>query len=129
MPRKTRKNVSSAFRQVQLQARNLLAGLRREIQMTAGQLERLKREESQLSALAGVAPAGPRGTRGIIKRGKRTDWTAVLRQLPKQFQASHIRGLRGLKERRSSEIFAAITRWIDSGGVKRKSRGIYEQVE
>jgi hypothetical protein len=51
----------------------------------------------------------------------------VLVQLPKQFQASHIRGLRGLKERRSSEIFAAITRWIDSGMAKRKSRGIYER--
>lgn len=128
MPRKTTKNVSSAFRQVQQQARTLLVGLRREIQMTAGQLERLKREESQLSALAGIAPAGPRGARGI-KRGKRTDWSAVLAQLPRQFQASHIRGLRGLRERRSSEIFAAITRWIDSGGVKRKSRGIYERVE
>ncbi|HEY2664314.1 MAG TPA: hypothetical protein VGI47_08240 [Candidatus Binataceae bacterium] len=128
MPRKTSKNVGSAFRQVQQQARTLLVGLRREIQMIAGQLERLKREESQLSALAGIAPAGPRGARGI-KRGKRTDWSAVLVQLPRQFQASHIRGLRGLKERRSSEIFAAITRWIDSGGVKRKSRGIYERVD
>lgn len=128
MPRKTTKNVSSAFQQVQQQARALLVGLRREIQMTAGQLERLKREESQLSALAGIAPAGPRSARGI-KRGKRTDWSAVLAQLPRQFQASHIRGLRGLKERRSSEIFAAITRWIDSGGVKRKSRGMYERVE
>ena len=128
MPRKTSKNIGSAFRQVQQQARTLLVGLRREIQMTAGQLERLKREESQLSALAGIAAAGPRGARGI-KRGKRTDWSTVLAQLPRQFQASHIRGLRGLKERRSSEIFAAITRWIDSGGVKRRSRGIYERVD
>jgi|SRR6516162_5964746 len=128
MPRKTSKNIGSAFRQVQQQAQTLLVGLRREIQMTAGQLERLKIEESQLSALAGIGLARPRGARGI-KRGKRTDWGAVLAQLPRQFQASHIRGLRGLKERRSSEIFAAITRWIDSGGVKRKSRGIYERVE
>jgi|ERR1700730_11256438 hypothetical protein len=126
MPGKSSKNPSSAFQQVQQQARALLVGLGRDIQTMEAQLSRLKQEQSQLSALAGVAAGAPRGA-GAIKRGKRTDWGAVLVQLPKQFQASHIRSLRGLKERRSSEIFAAITRWIDSGMAKRKSRGIYER--
>jgi len=52
----------------------------------------------------------------------------VLNQLPKQFQASHIRAVRGLKNKRPSEIFAAITRWIEAGTVKRKARGAYERV-
>jgi hypothetical protein len=34
----------------------------------------------------------------------------VLEQLPKQFKASHIRTVRGLKNKRPSEIFAGITR-------------------
>jgi hypothetical protein len=51
----------------------------------------------------------------------------VLDQLPKQFGAAEIRSVRGLKGKRPSEIFAAITRWIEAGSVKRKSRGVYER--
>ena len=36
---------------------------------------------------------------------------------------SQIRTVRGLKNKRSSEIFAAITRWVEAGSVKRKKRG------
>ena len=32
------------------------------------------------------------------------------------------------KDKRPSEVFAAITRWIDAKMVKRKSRGVYERV-
>ena len=49
-------------------------------------------------------------------------------QLPKQFKASHIRTVRGLKNKRPSEFFAAITRWMEAGAVKRKERGLYERV-
>jgi hypothetical protein len=52
----------------------------------------------------------------------------VLEQLPKQFKAPDIRQIRGLKDKRSSEIFAAVTRWIQAGTVKRKERGLYERV-
>ncbi|MGC1342763.1 MAG: hypothetical protein WA854_10570 [Candidatus Binataceae bacterium] len=48
--------------------------------------------------------------------------------MPKQFKASDVRGVRGLKGKRPSEIFAAITRWIDGGMAKRKSRGLYERI-
>ena len=34
----------------------------------------------------------------------------------------------GLAKKRSSEIFAALTRWIDGGLVKRKEHGVYEKV-
>jgi len=38
-----------------------------------------------------------------------------LEQLPKQFKAAEVREIRGLKGKRPSEIFAAITRWIEGG--------------
>ena len=68
MPLRDNTGVSSAFRQVQKQARHLLVSLRKEI-----------------------------------------------------------RGTRGLREKRPSEIFAAVTRWIDAGLVKRRARGVYER--
>ncbi|HTW88772.1 MAG TPA: hypothetical protein VMD75_12285 [Candidatus Binataceae bacterium] len=40
-----------------------------------------------------------------------------------------MRDVRGLKGKRSSEIFAAITRWIDAGAVKRRERGVYERAK
>jgi hypothetical protein len=51
----------------------------------------------------------------------------VLAQLPKQFKASNVRQIRGLKDKRPSEIFAAITRWIEAGLAKRRTRGLYEK--
>jgi hypothetical protein len=44
-------------------------------------------------------------------------------------KVSQIRAVRGLKDKRSSEIFAAITRWMEAGSVKRKKRGLYERVQ
>jgi len=126
MPRGRRKGVtaSSAFRQIQSQARALVANLRKEIHVRETELNRLKAEESKLSTLMG-RPATEAPARAV-GRG-RINWRAVLDQLPKQFKARDIRGVRGLKGKRPSEIFAAITRWIDSGLVKRKARGLYER--
>jgi hypothetical protein len=53
----------------------------------------------------------------------------VLEKLPRQFKASDIRTVRAVKDKRSSELFAAITRWIEAGTVKRKDRGRYERVK
>jgi translation initiation factor 2B subunit (eIF-2B alpha/beta/delta family) len=130
MPR--RKNVASAFRQVQQQARMLVANLQKEIRAKEMELKQLKQEEASLGQLTGrVARAstggGGGGDNGRVGRG-RINWRAVLDQLPKQFKASHIRDIRGLKGKRPSEIFAAITRWIDAGPVKRRARGLYERV-
>jgi hypothetical protein len=131
MPRSKNLRTSSAFSQVQKQARQLLATLRVEIRSKEGDLRRLKEEESQLSALIGQR--ADNGTRrasgGAPKAGSRINWGTVLEQMPKQFKASDVRSVRGLKDKRSSEIFAAITRWIEAGSVKRKDRGLYERVK
>jgi hypothetical protein len=77
----------------------------------------------------GVA-RGPRaasGGGGGGGGGGRINWRSVLAQLPKQFKASNVRQVRGLKDKRPSEIFAAITRWIEAGLAKRKTRGLYEK--
>jgi hypothetical protein len=122
---------SSAFTQVQAQARELLAKLRTEIRTKDAELRRLRQEESKLAALTGqpgmpVSNGGAAGRRGARAR---INWGDVLSKLPKQFKASDIRALRGLREKRSSEIFAAITRWIEGGAVKRRDRGMYERVK
>jgi hypothetical protein len=128
MPR--RKNaggVTSAFRQVQEQARSLMVGLRKEIEGKEVELKRLKQEEASLSHLVGRAADANASSNGGGGSGGRINWRSILEQLPKQFSAAQIRSVRGLKSKRPSEIFAAITRWIEAGTVKRKSRGVYER--
>ncbi len=124
MPRPKRSEITRALRQVQKQARTLLIGLRKEIRGREAELLRLKSEESRLSPLVSV---GHRPGAGRISGG-RTDWRVVLTQVPKQFKASHVRAVRGLKGKPASDIFGAITRWVDAGAVKRKARGLYERV-
>ena len=70
-----------------------------------------------------------RTARGRTRKGGRVNWGSVLERMPKQFKAAHVRSIRGLKGKRSSEIFAAITRWIEAGNVKRRDRGVYERVK
>lgn len=129
MPRmKDAAATGSAFRQVQSQARNLLGQLRKEIHSKEVELERLRHEEVSLSQLTG-RPQTVRGPRAASAGGGgRIDWRGILTELPKQFKAADIREIRGVKSKRPSEIFAAITRWIEAGLVKRKARGVYERV-
>jgi hypothetical protein len=135
MPRKkSADGITSALKQVQHQARTLLGDLHRQIQVHEAELKRLQAEESNLSRLIGggagvtVARAQAKASPRRGGRGGRINWKEILSQLPKQFKASDVRGVRGLKGKRPSEIFAAITRWIDGGVAKRKSRGLYERV-
>jgi len=127
MPRKkTAAGAASAFQQVQRQARTLLLNLRKDIRLKESVLSKLKSEEARLGSLIGLSGgsaksvcSGPTG---------RVNWRAVLSALPRQFKAADVRNVRGLKGKRPSEIFAAITRWIDAGTAKRKARGVYEKV-
>jgi hypothetical protein len=135
MPRR-KGSASSTFaiRQFRRQAGSVLAKLRKDIRAKEMELVGLKREEAALSQIAGRAIAGggaavartPRATGGG-GGGGRINWRNVLGQLPKQFKASNVRQVRGLKDKRPSEIFAAITRWIEADLVKRKTRGLYEK--
>lgn len=135
MPRKRRASatsVTSALRQVQSQARSLLGNLHKEIRTKETELQRLKEDESRLGMLIGRQAGRPRaaaggGGGGGGARGGRINWRVVLQQLPKQFKASDVRSVRGLRGKRPSEIFAAITRWINAGSAKRKARGVYEK--
>jgi len=130
MPRMTT-GETSAFTQVQTQARELLARLRTDIRTKDAELRRLRQEESKLAALTGQASMTTTDGGMGAGRGSRTriNWGDVLTKLPKQFKASDIRAVRGLRDKRSSEIFAAITRWIDGGAVKRRDRGMYERLK
>lgn len=130
MPRRGSSGVGSAFDQLQQQARALIGTLRKEIRTKEAELERLREDESRLGMLTGKESAPARAARSSRRGaggGGRIDWRAVLEQLPKQFKASDVRGVRGLKAKRPSEIFAAVTRWINGGMVKRKARGMYER--
>lgn len=131
MPRRSNSELGSAFGQLQQQARALLSTLRKEISAKEAELERLKEDESRLGLVTGkvAAQAGPGPGRGMRSQpsGGRINWRTVLEQLPKQFKASDVRSVRGLQDKRPSEIFAAVTRWIDGGSVKRKARGVYER--
>jgi len=129
MPGKKASRAStSAFQQVQRQARTLLINLRKEIRVKESILSKLREEEERLGSLIGGAGSGA-GSKAVSSgpRG-RVNWRNVLIALPKQFKAADVRNVRGLKGKRPSEIFAAITRWIDAGAAKRKARGVYERV-
>ncbi|HVA80016.1 MAG TPA: hypothetical protein VNF29_03745 [Candidatus Binataceae bacterium] len=131
MPRKSAVGITSALKQVQQQARDLLGDLHKQIRDQEAELTRLKDEASNLSRLIGPAPAVRAQTKAAaappIGRG-RVNWRTILEELPKQFKAADVRGVRGLKAKRPSEIFAAITRWIDAGMARRKARGLYERI-
>jgi hypothetical protein len=134
MPRrKGTATTASLIRQVQRHASSALAKLRKDIRAKEIELATLKLHQkslSQLTGRGGDAGSGARAT-GVASGGgggKRINWRKVLAQLPKQFRASNVRQVRGLKDKRPSEIFAAITRWIEARLAKRKARGLYEKV-
>ncbi len=131
MRRGTATQVSSALRQVQSKARQVLKSLAPEIRAKESELRRLLDDEAKLAALAGQRSASAsQSERGAPGKGAgRVNWRAVLERLPRQFKASQIRTVRGLKNKRPSEIFAGITRWMEAGSVKRKKRGLYERVQ
>jgi hypothetical protein len=123
---------TSALTQIQAHAREALTKIRSDIRSKDAELRRLRQDESKLAALVGQPGMATSDGGGAARgRGARTriNWGDVLDKLPKQFKASDIRSVRGLKDKRSSEIFAAITRWIEGGSVKRRDRGIYERTK
>ncbi|MGO9602977.1 MAG: hypothetical protein ACLQAT_06170 [Candidatus Binataceae bacterium] len=124
MPRKS----LSYFSQLQQHAQKLLTGLTSEIRLKKSELTLLEQQFESLTGLTGLRGKAP-GARRPRKGGGRINWSEVLAKLPKEFKASDIRNVRGLRSKRPSELFAAVTRWIDSGTVKKKARGVYLRVK
>jgi hypothetical protein len=132
MPRRKHLRTANAFEQVRRQARALVTALRGEIRVKESELKQLKEEEAALNRLGGgggIPAAGSNGNAPRMRKGpsRRVDWSAILQDLPKQFKAADIRTISAVKSKRPSEIFAAITRWIEAGSVRRKARGVYER--
>jgi hypothetical protein len=121
-------STAPAIRQLQRQAGSVLGKLRKDIRALEIELARLKRDEDSLGRLAGRGSAGGAVARAPRAGGGRINWRSVLAQLPRQFKASNVRQLRGLRDKRPSEIFAAITRWIEAGLAERKTRGVFERI-
>jgi len=122
---------SSAYDRLRQQAIAALNKLRKDIHTVESEFSSLRQQEEQLGSIIGeTGGARSAGSNGAAtpRRGGRMDWRAVLEKLPKRFKASDVRKVRGLANKRSGEIFAAVTRWIDTGMVKRKERGVYERV-
>ncbi len=131
MPR-YKQDSASAYERLREQAVAALSKVRKEIRDIESQLSGMRRQEEQISQLAGDVSSRSNGAAAGAdapkRRGGRMDWRAVLEKLPKRFTASDVRKVRGLANKRSGEIFGAVTRWIDTGMVKRKERGVYERV-
>jgi len=120
-----RKLDDSAYESLKNQAQLTLQEVQRGIRSAETQLAELRQQEQKIQSFLGkpVKESAPEGGPHA-----RIDWRAVLSKLPKQFTASDVRKVRGLAEKKASEIFAAITRWINTELVKRKDRGVYERV-
>jgi hypothetical protein len=133
MPPRKHFNKVGALEQLRGQARALITALREAIRTRETELRLLKEEEATLSSLGGGGEAASLARNGRAPRvregsSSRVDWSGVLQGLPKQFKAADVRTVNVVKSKRPSEIFAAITRWIEAGAVKRKARGVYERV-
>jgi hypothetical protein len=130
MRRSTNVQIGSGFLQIQNRARQLLLRLQREVRVREAELRRLREEESKIAILAGQrSVAANKSARSpSAKSGGRVNWRVVLQKLPPQFKAADIRAVPGLRDKRPSDVSAAITRWIDAKMVKRKTRGLYLRV-
>jgi hypothetical protein len=119
-----RTEINSAYLKIRDEAVRALRQTRAEIRARESELDQLRKQELQMSGLLGPV----RGAERQTASGRRTDWRVVLEQLPTEFKASDVRKVRGMGEKVSSEIFGAITRWINTKAVKRKDRGIYQRL-
>jgi hypothetical protein len=124
-----RASAASAYLQLQRRGHKLMLNLHKEIRDRTAELARLQGEASRLAHFfgRGAPKLGAVPTGRVRAARKRIDWQKVLGQLPKRFKAADIRKIRGLREKRASELFAAVTRWKGAGLVKRKERGSYEK--
>lgn len=130
MPRALRVRFAHEIAQLRKQAGRLLAKVRSEIRSVEAELAHLKASASSLLTLAGMRLRGSERKAGQRTGGpSRVNWTNVLERMPQRFKAGDVRKVSAIQNKRPSEIFAGITRWIEAGSVKRKERGLYEKVQ
>jgi len=137
MPRKAQSALTSQLHRIQALAQKVVGKLSKEIRSKEAELARVKDEFAKLIGFAGRRKASPamrrerkaRSSGGPSRNRRRINWSAVLSKLPKQFQTSDIRTVWGLKDKPSADLFAAITRWIDGGVVRKKARGVYRRLK
>ena len=122
----------SAYLRFTRQAITALKSVRGDIRAAEAKLADLRKQEEWVARVAGqsaapgaasLAPGGAAAPHG------RTDWRAVLETLPRRFTAADVRRALAPASKQPSEVFTAVTRWIDRGMVKRKERGVYERVK
>jgi hypothetical protein len=128
-----KKGSAPAYKKIEAQAQAVLRQIQKDIREREKELTTLRDQEQKLESMFGKADgSAPSAARGGSHRspgyGRRTDWGAILVKLPKQFKAADIRKAPQISRKRPSEIFAAITRWINAKQVKRKDRGVYERM-
>ena len=116
---------ASPYLRVRNQAQTALRQVQTEIRAREIELAAQREQEQKLQAFIGGRTNGATPKHNARQR---TDWRAALSKLPKQFTAADVRKVRGLANKPPSEIFAAITRWIEAKLIKRKDRGIYERL-
>ncbi len=129
MPRQAKAQINSAS-DLRSHIRQLTINLGNEVRARETALRQLREAESAVARLAGLPVKANNGRRPSRPSPKKTriNWAGVLAQLPKEFRVSDARKVRTVSHKPSSEIFSAITRWIEAGQVKRKDRGRYQRV-
>lgn len=109
------------------QARKSIREVASQISSKKRELRGLEAELEKLNRFAGFRRSNVTARPVRVAKG-RIDWSEVLEKLPQEFRSADFRRIRGLKDKRSSELFAAITRWINSGSVEKRERGVYVRV-
>ncbi len=129
MRRQARAQITSAS-DLRRHIHQLMVSLGNEVRARETDLRQLREAASAVARLAGLPVNGNNGRRPSrpSKKKSRINWGEVLAQLPKEFRVSDARKVRRVSQKPSSEIFSAITRWIEAGQVKRKDRGLYQRV-
>ena len=123
MPRGTQ---TSPYQRVRNQAQTALRRIQTDIRGREAELDKLRQHEDSLQSFVGGRTNSAAPRRGS---GQRIDWREVLSKLPKQFKAADIRKVRGMARKKSSEIFAAITRWIEAKLVRRRTGGCTSRLD
>ena len=135
MPRKRSGSataVSSAFRQVQQQARSLMVNLHKEIRAKEIELRRLKEEEARLVSLIGQSSKSSNRGRASKKPGPSRSGRVIGAKCSNNFP----RNSRLLMFARFAASRASVHRRsslrsrdeIDLGAARRRSRGMYEKI-